>query len=157
MNDPIAILHEIVERAREIPALLDEVDGNPGRIYAWVDRLPGEPGLVRAMGLQEEKSAMFALEGVRPGPGDGAWWTYRYVVSLRPRHEMAPAEGGVWRMFRALANGKTADGQRFVYRCFAPFTESARTLTADRRRLLRFGDEAIELLVGVFDIHDREA
>lgn len=155
---PIEVLRAAVEAAREIPELLAETGGDPTKIEAFVDRYADAAGMMRAFAEAKEGTAIFALESIRPAPsGIGSWWRYRYAVRFFPRVEIEPDEGAVWRMWAALAKGRCADGRRWLHKCFVERTDAPQVLTAERRQLLRFGDEAVEIVVGVFEIDDAEA
>lgn len=158
MTDPIAVLEAMAAKAREIPELVAECRGDSRRITAWVDQYPDRTSLRRAQFNQDEETAFFALERVSPAFGqDGYWWEFAYVVSFRPREEQGFDQGGIWRMYRALANGSTADGRRFLHQCFSDYTSAPRTINAQRVSFMLVEPDVLDILEGRILIYDKEA
>ncbi len=96
MIDPSVLVDNLVAMLRDIPGLVQEMNGDPERIYAYHDQYPKRSSLVHAIHQMPAPAIMAAWQGTSPGSFGGVdVWKHSVTLYLRAREagDGEPATG----------------------------------------------------------------
>jgi hypothetical protein len=118
--DAAEIVGNLVDLLRDIPDLVEAMNGDAAKIYAYEDRYPKNNSLERAKGLVPSPGIMIGFEGSGPARyGEQEVWEYRLSASFRAAVDAGdPTPSGYYRLFRLLVKGvpSSGDGTAMQYR-----------------------------------------
>ena len=105
MINPAEILDALISKLREIEDLVEEMDGDATRIYAFHNLYPKESNLAHAIFTQPVPSILAVWNGTGPGSfGRNEAWKHHFALYLRAR-ETDEATASYARLFRLLTKG----------------------------------------------------
>ena len=107
MIDPAEIVDSLVALLQDIPELVQEMDGDLSRIFAYHDLYPQRVSLELAKYQMPAPGIMVAWQGTAPGSfGNNEVWKHQFSLFLRSR-EAAPDDPptSYYRLFRLLTKG----------------------------------------------------
>jgi hypothetical protein len=81
MINPSELVDNLVALLRDIPELVAEMDGDPGRIYPYHDSFPKSVSLTRAIHQMPAPPIMAVWQGTTPG-GMGGYDVWKHQVTL---------------------------------------------------------------------------
>jgi hypothetical protein len=110
MIDTSVLVDNFVALLRGIPELVEEMAGDPDRVYAYHDQYPKRVSLAHAIHAMPAPGIMAVWQGTTPGTFGGFdVWKHQVTLFLRARET---AEGdpptAYYRMFRAITKGVPA-------------------------------------------------
>lgn len=108
------IVDNLVELLRDIPDLVEEMNGDEERIYAYHDRYPKNVSLDQARYQMLSPSIMVAYQGTAPG-GFGGFEVWKHELSLTLRSREEPdneTPAAYYRLFRLIVKGIPASGSQ---------------------------------------------
>ena len=107
MIDSSEIVDNLVAMLRDIPALVDEMGGDPDRIFAYHDQYPKNISLVHAIHSMPSPSIMAVWQGTAPGSFGGVdVWKHQITLFLRARETFdGETAGTYYRLFRLIVKG----------------------------------------------------
>jgi hypothetical protein len=110
MIDPSVLVDNLVTMLRDIPELVQEMDGAPERIYAYHDQYPKRSSLAHAIHQMPAPAIMAVWQGTAPGSFGGVdVWKHQVTLYLRAR-ETADGDPptAYYRLFRLITKGVPA-------------------------------------------------
>jgi hypothetical protein len=108
MINPTDILDALIAKLREIEDLVEEMDGDENRIYAFHSLYPKESNLAQAIFAQPVPSILAVWNGTGPGNfGRNEAWKHQFTLYLRAR-ETDEATASYAKLFRLLTKGVPA-------------------------------------------------
>src|SRR5688572_16307353 len=117
MIDPAEISENLIALLREIPEYIEEMGGDPERIYAYHDGFPARSSLDKAIYEMPVPATMVVWQGTAPGGFGGMEvWEHKFAVIVRVPE---PATGsdpptGYYRLFRLFLKGVPASGTQVL-------------------------------------------
>ncbi len=110
MIDPSVLVDNLVAMLREIPELVQEMTGDPVRIYAYHDQYPKRSSLAHAIHQMPAPAVMAAWQGTTPGSLGGVdVWKHQVTLYLRAREsDESDLPTGYYRLFRLITKGVPA-------------------------------------------------
>jgi len=107
MIDPSELLNNLVATLRDIPELVLEMDGDPGRVFAYHDQYPTRVSLAHAIHQMPLPSIMAVWQGTAPGSFSGVdVWKHQITLFLRAGEQSGgdpPAD--YYCLFRLITKG----------------------------------------------------
>lgn len=107
MIDTSVLVDNFVAMLRDIPDLVDEMGGDPERIFAYHDQYPKKASLAQAIHQMPAPSIMAAWQGTAPGGFGGVdVWKHQVTLYLRTRetYEGDPPTA-YYLLFRLITKG----------------------------------------------------
>lgn len=117
MIDPSEIVNNLVAMLRDIPDLVEEMGGDPDKIYAYHDQYPKNVSLAQAIHNMPSPSIMAVWQGTQPGSfGTVDVWKHQITLFLRARDTFnGDIPSTYYRLFRLITKGvPTATGQEML-------------------------------------------
>ncbi|MBI2818127.1 MAG: hypothetical protein HYX72_14425 [Acidobacteria bacterium] len=114
MINPADIADSLVALLRDIPELVEEMGGDPERIFAYHDQYPKKVSLTLAIYQAASPSIMVAWQGTLPGSfGGSETWKHQFTLYLRARETFeGDPPTAYYRLFRLITKGvPTSIGQ----------------------------------------------
>ena len=114
MIDTSVLVDNLVAMLRDIPGLVEEMGGDPERIYAYHDQYPKQVSLAHAIHQMPAPSIMAVWQGTAPGSFGGFdVWKHQVTLFLRARETFdGDPPTAYYRMFRLITKGvPTASGR----------------------------------------------
>ncbi len=110
MIDPSVLVDNLVTMLRDIPELVQEMTGDPERIYAYHDQYPKRSSLAHAIHQMPAPAVMAAWQGTTPGSFGGVdVWKHSVTLYLRAREAGdGDPPTGYYRLFRLITKGVPA-------------------------------------------------
>lgn len=107
MIDTSDLVNNLVSLLRDIPDLVMEMGGDPGRIYAYHDQYPKKASLAFAIHQMPAPSIMAAWQGTAPGNFGGSdVWKHQVSIFLRVRETFeGDPPTAYYRLFRLITKG----------------------------------------------------
>jgi hypothetical protein len=106
MVDPSEIANNLVSLLQDIPDLVAELDGDPGRISAYLDSYPRQSNLQLAIHEMPSPGVLVAWQSTGPGNFGGMTvWAHRFTIYLRSANVMPGSPGNYFSYFRLLTRG----------------------------------------------------
>src|SRR5215471_19954499 len=112
MIDTSELVDSLVATLRDIPELVEQMGGDPERIFAYHDQYPKKISLAHALHSMPAPSILVVWQGTQPGSFGGFdVWKHQISLFLRARESV----GGdpptpYYRMFRSITKGVPASG-----------------------------------------------
>ena len=117
MIDTSVLVDNLVTILRDIPGLVEEMDGDPERIFAYHDQYPKKISLAHAIHQMPAPSIMAVWQGSGPGAFGGFdVWKHQVTLFLRARESFDGQPPTPYcRMFRSITKGvPTQTGQQML-------------------------------------------
>lgn len=113
MIDPSELVTNLVATLRDIPELIQEMDGDPSRIYAYHDQYPKKVSLAHAIHQMPAPSIMAVWQGTGPGSFGGVdVWKHQVTLYLRARETFdGDPPTPYYRLFRLITKGVPASAE----------------------------------------------
>jgi hypothetical protein len=114
MINPAELVDSFVALLRNIPDLVDEMNGDPERIFAYHDQYPKKVSLALAIYQMPAPSIMAVWQGTQPGSfGSNETWKHQVSLFLRARETFdGDPPTSYYRLFRLITKGvPTSVGQ----------------------------------------------
>lgn len=114
MINPAEIADSVVALLRDIPELVEEMAGDPERIFVYHDQYPKKVSLTLAIYQAPSPSIMVAWQGTLPGSfGGSETWKHQLSLYLRTRETFdGDPPTAYYRLFRLITKGvPTSVGQ----------------------------------------------
>ena len=110
MIDTSVLVDNLVVVLRDIPDLVEEMGGDPERIYAYHDQYPKKVSLAHAIHQMPAPSIMAVWQGTAPGAFGGFdVWKHQVTLFLRARETFDGEPPTPYqRMFRLITKGAPA-------------------------------------------------
>lgn len=110
MIDASQLVDNLVSVLRDIPELVEEMGGDPERIFAYHDQYPKQVSLAHAIHTMPAPSIMVVWQGTGPGAFGGFdVWKHQVTLYLRARETAeGDAPAPYYRMFRLITKGVPA-------------------------------------------------
>ncbi|MCX6632315.1 MAG: hypothetical protein NTW28_32290 [Candidatus Solibacter sp.] len=110
MIDTSGLVDNLVALLRDIPELVEEMGGDPERIFAYHDQYPKRASLPHAIHQMPAPSIMAVWQGTTPGAfGDFDVWKHEVTLFLRARETFdGDPPTPYYRMFRLIWKGVPA-------------------------------------------------
>ena len=107
MIDPSILIDSLVALLRDVPDLVMEMGGNPGRIYAYHDQYPKKSSVALAIHQMPAPSIMVAWQGTAPGSFGGSdVWKHQVSLFLRARETFdGDPPTAYYQLFRMITKG----------------------------------------------------
>ncbi len=114
MIDTSVLVDNLVAALRDIPDLVDEMGGDPERIFAYHDQYPKRVSLSHALHAMPAPSIMAVWQGTAPGTFGGFdVWKHSVTLYLRAREAFdGDPPTPYYRLFRLVTKGVPAHGER---------------------------------------------
>lgn len=110
MTNPGSLVDALVQSYRLIQDLVQELDGDSSRIFAYLGHYPGQSNLARAIYDMPPQSVMVAYQGFQGGQTGGSVWAHRISVFCRLRASVEQDTGtSYFQMLHLLVSGKPAN------------------------------------------------
>jgi hypothetical protein len=157
MINPAEIIDALVSLLRDIPELVDEVGGDPERIFAYHDRYPRNVSLEMARYEMPSPSVMVAYQGTGPGSfGTSEVWKHEISISLRAREEAdeGAAPAGYYRLFRLITKGVPASVNQSLNNATVHASCQPMDTPAMRRQTDAAGVDYFEIAMSFTEIGD---
>jgi hypothetical protein len=117
MIDTSVLVDNLVATLRDIPNLVDEMGGDPERIFAYHDQYPKKISLAHAIHQMPAPSLMAVWQGTAPG-GFGGFdvWKHQVTLYIRARETVdGDPPTPYYRIFRLITKGiPTQSGQEML-------------------------------------------
>jgi hypothetical protein len=112
MIDTSVLVDNLVAALRDVPELVDEMGGDPERIFAYHDQYPKRISLAHALHSMPAPATMAVWQGTTPGTFGGFdVWKHQVSLFLRARETFdGDAPTAYYRMFRLITKGVPAQG-----------------------------------------------
>ena len=112
MIDTAVLVDNLVAALRGIPELVDEMGGDPERIFAYHDQYPKRVSLAHAIHQMPAPSIMAAWQGTAPGSFGGFdVWKHSITLYLRARETFdGDPPTPYYRMCRLITKGVPTHG-----------------------------------------------
>ena len=112
MIDTSVLVDNLVAVLRDVPELVDEMGGDPERIFAYHDQYPKRVSLAHAIHSMPAPSVMAAWQGTAPGSFGGFdVWKHSVTLYLRAREAFdGDPPTPYYRLFRLITKGVPASG-----------------------------------------------
>ncbi len=117
MIDTSVLVDNFVAVLRDIPDLVEEMGGDPERIFAYHDQYPKKVSLAHAIHQMPAPSIMAVWQGSGPGAFGGFdVWKHQVTLFLRARESFdGEPPTPYYRMFRSITKGvPTQRGQQML-------------------------------------------
>ena len=117
MIDTSDLVDNLVATLRDIPGLVDEMAGDPERIYAYRDQYPKHVSLTHAIHQMPAPSIMAVWQGTQPGFFGGVdVWKHQVTLFLRAKETfVGDPPTAYYRLFRLITKGTpTAAGVEMI-------------------------------------------
>ena len=107
MIDTSVLVDNLVAALRDVPELVDEMGGDPERIFAYHDQYPKRISLAHALHSMPAPATMAVWQGTTPGTFGGFdVWKHQVSLFLRARETFdGDAPTAYYRMFRLITKG----------------------------------------------------
>ncbi|MBN1567931.1 MAG: hypothetical protein JXA73_08780 [Acidobacteria bacterium] len=106
MINPSEIVDNLVDLLRDIPDLVQLMDGDPDRIYAYHDCYPEKTSLEEAKERMKSPGIMVAWTGTYPGSFGGEAWKHQISITLRAQVESSyEPVSSYYAIFRQIVKG----------------------------------------------------
>ena len=107
MIDTSILVNNLVAMLRDIPDLVEEMGGDPERIYAYHDQYPKKVSLTHAIHQMPAPSLMAVWQGTAPGSFGGFdVWKHSVTLYVRARETFdGDPPTPYYRMFRLITKG----------------------------------------------------
>lgn len=107
MINPYELVENLVAMLRDIPELVDAMNGDPEAIYAYHDQFPQNVSILRAIHQMPTPSIMAAWVGTSAGSFGGVdVWKHAITVYLRaPEAVVGDLPTAYYNLFRLLTKG----------------------------------------------------
>src|SRR5512146_2772791 len=107
MIDTSVLVNNLVAALRDIPELVDEMGGDPERIFAYHDQYPKKASLAQAIHTMPAPSIMAAWQGTAPGAFGGfEVWKHSITLYGRARETFdGDPPTPYYRIFRLITKG----------------------------------------------------
>src|SRR4051794_27601968 len=107
MIDTSFLVDNLVAVLRDVPELVQEMGGDPERIFPYHDQYPKKVSLAHAIHLMPAPSIMVVWQGSSPGTFGGFdVWKHQVTLFLRARETFAGDPPSPYnRMFRLIVKG----------------------------------------------------
>jgi hypothetical protein len=107
MIEPSELITNLVALLRDIPELVDELNRDPERIYAYHDQYPKRVSLAYAIHQMPAPSVMAVWQGTSPGSFGGVdVWKHSVSLYLRAGETFdGDPPTAYYRMFRLITKG----------------------------------------------------
>ena len=114
MIDTSVLVDNLVAALRDIPELVQEMAGDPERIYAYHDQYPKLVSLSHALHSMPAPSVMAVWQGTAPGVFGGFdVWKHSITLYLRARESYdGDPPTPYYRLFRLLTKGVPTQSQQ---------------------------------------------
>ena len=117
MIDTSVLVDNLVAVLRDIPDLVEEMGGDPERIFAYHDQYPKRVSLAHAIHQMPAPSVMAVWQGSGPGSFGGFdVWKHQVTLFLRAREAFdGDPPTPYYRIFRLITKGvPTTSGQQML-------------------------------------------
>ena len=109
MINPSELVDNLVTLWRDIPELVEEVDGSPDAIRAYHDQYPKQVSLDLAVLEMKAPSILVAWTGTTPGSfGGNDVWKHNLAAFVRARETADGDPPPYYRIFRLMTKGVSA-------------------------------------------------
>ena len=111
MINAAEILDALVAKLRDVPELVDLVDGNPENIAAYHDQYPNKVSLQEALTLLKAPGIMCYWQGAGPtGSGGFEAWQHSFGIALRAAAELntGATPSGYYQLWKLIMRGVPA-------------------------------------------------
>ncbi len=110
MFDDSVLVDNLVATLRDIPDLVEEMGGDPERIFAYHDQYPKKVSLAHALHQMPAPSIMAVWQGTGPGTFGGFdVWKHQVTLFLRARETFDGEPPNPYpRLFRIITKGVPA-------------------------------------------------
>jgi hypothetical protein len=107
MIDTSILVDALVGLLRDIPELVAEMGGDPGRIYAYHDQYPKRSSVANAIHTMPAPGIMAVWHGITPGSfGSVDVWKHQVTLYLRaPETFDGDPPTAYYRLFRLITKG----------------------------------------------------
>ncbi len=107
MIDTKALVDDLVLALQDVKDLVDQMDGDAERIFAYHDEYPNRISLVHAIHTMPAPSIMAVWQGSEPGSFGGVdVWRHKVTLYLRARPAADKAASDYYALFRLIVKGE---------------------------------------------------